>query len=874
MCSVDVVKTQGMESPEADVPVSSGSNIRAYVVANIDKAIANGWVVVYYQPVFRTVSNRICGFEALARWIDPQRGIIGPVDFIGALEDARLIHKFDSFVINQVCVDLRRGIDSGLTVVPVSFNLSRLDFDLCDILQVIEDAVHSNGLSRNLVNVEITESVFGAEPEFMAKVISRIRSLGYQVWMDDFGSAYSSLNVLKDFDFDELKIDMGFLKSFGRKSRAIVASIVAMAKRLGIQTLAEGVETQEHADFLREIGCEKQQGYLYGKPMPYNQENYLRIGREIGIEEERERRYYRMIGSVNTLSLSEQDFISGDVTEDYVTSMPLAFVEYDGECDAFSVLDCNEPFIRALENVGIPDVETAEQLINDTRRSPARNTRNLVRHIQENKFAKHDYVTNGIACVMRAKHLATHDARTTILITMESAEMTSESHRRERMGGALEALYSIYEHVDLIHLDESYSEPVFSHASFESVYEQPSVSEAVREFAKHEVYPDDRERYLEFLDFDTLGERLDASRQNYITSFFRLRDHGGNYAWKIVMLIRVGGHADNTVLICIRSTSWENDALLQVAYSQEAEEGEWGLASADADLRTCDMSMNEKSLWRALIGDPGVGVFWKDAERRFVGCNQAFLDYYEFGSVDAILGKTDEDMHWHVNPEPFMNDELHVINDGHATNGVLGQCISHGKLRDIIASKRPVYRNGRIVGLVGHFRDVTDLIAQSETGEFVTDTDSVTGLLNYSGLDNATNRYISAYRRLGIDFGSLNIEVSNTRMLYDKHGPDFGDRVLQVVGGIICEALGGQYVIAAPNLGRFTMLRQEASLANLESVGDGIIAKIMAVPNVDGIPCTLYAHYAVALFSETEDFEKHKRLLRTRLYETNRKHAG
>ncbi len=243
------------------------SDLYEYVSVNIDKAIKNEEIIVYYQPVIRTSTNQVCGFEALSRWKDSVYGLLSPGVFIAALEETHQIHKLDSYIIKKICQDLRYNLDHGNQVVPVSFNLSKLDFISCDIYSIVEEQVELNNIPRKLINIEITESIMISD-KFIRDIIEKFHKTGYSVWMDDFGSGYSSLNVLKDYNFDELKIDMDFISSFTDKSKHIIQSTVEMASRIGIETLAEGVETDEQYSFLKEIGCEKVQGFLFGKPLP------------------------------------------------------------------------------------------------------------------------------------------------------------------------------------------------------------------------------------------------------------------------------------------------------------------------------------------------------------------------------------------------------------------------------------------------------------------------------------------------------------------------------------------------------------------------------------------------------------------------------
>ncbi len=240
-----------------------------YIIHHIGDAVLHGYIQVYYQPVVRVITGRVCGFEALARWVDPVHGFLMPGVFIPILEDAHLIYKLDSYIIRQVCQDLKELMDMGLKPHPVSVNLSRTDFHQKDMYRVVNDAVGMFNIPKNLIHVEVTESALDDNQDVLKGTIDKFRRGGYQVWMDDFGSGYSSLNLLKDYEFDVLKFDMKFLQNFGSnpKETAIWENVINMAEEIGIQTLAEGVETIEAWDFLKRVGCEKAQGYFFGRPM-------------------------------------------------------------------------------------------------------------------------------------------------------------------------------------------------------------------------------------------------------------------------------------------------------------------------------------------------------------------------------------------------------------------------------------------------------------------------------------------------------------------------------------------------------------------------------------------------------------------------------
>ena len=240
-----------------------------YVVTHIDQAIENGYVRPYYQPVVWSKGRTLCGVEALARWIDPQYGFLSPGKFIPALESASAVYKLDAEILRLVCKDIRENMDNGLPVLPVSINFSRADFGLVDIVEIVNKVTEEYNVPHHLIHVEITESALTDEEDVLKDTIKRLHENDFATWLDDFGSGYSSFNVLKDFEFDVLKLDMAFLIGFNgnEKAKALIKAVISLANEIGMRTLCEGVETAEQAAFLESADCGRLQGYLYGKPL-------------------------------------------------------------------------------------------------------------------------------------------------------------------------------------------------------------------------------------------------------------------------------------------------------------------------------------------------------------------------------------------------------------------------------------------------------------------------------------------------------------------------------------------------------------------------------------------------------------------------------
>ena len=275
----DVVKREKERHPSRgfsdgiyDTALAEAQEKQEYVLSHIDEAIEKGWLTVYFQPIVRSVSGELCNEEALARWIDPKYGFLFPADFISPLEERGFNYKVDLYIVKLVLDILKQRKEDGLPLLPISVNHSRTDFVKADMVNEISKLCDHAGIDHRLINIEITESSLAYQEEILKGEIKRFHENGFKVWMDDFGSGYSTLNVLKEYDFDLLKFDMRFVHEMTRGSKAeiILSDLVNMAKQLDIATLAEGVETEEQYDILRSIGCGRLQGYYFDSPHDYS----------------------------------------------------------------------------------------------------------------------------------------------------------------------------------------------------------------------------------------------------------------------------------------------------------------------------------------------------------------------------------------------------------------------------------------------------------------------------------------------------------------------------------------------------------------------------------------------------------------------------
>lgn len=233
----------------------------------MQKALLNNEFMMFLQPKHSISTGKIIGAEALARWKHPTRGMVSPAEFIPVFEENGFIIKLDTFIWEEACKRIRKWIDCGISPVPVSVNISREYVHTFDVTSMLLKLVEKHDIPISLLELEITES---ADSIGVEEIVRKLKSSGFKMLMDDFGSGYSSLNMLKNTPFDVLKIDKSFLDEFmdTDRGRKIIEHTISMSQDIGLDIIAEGVETNEQAQFLSQCGCDAAQGFFYSKPIP------------------------------------------------------------------------------------------------------------------------------------------------------------------------------------------------------------------------------------------------------------------------------------------------------------------------------------------------------------------------------------------------------------------------------------------------------------------------------------------------------------------------------------------------------------------------------------------------------------------------------
>lgn len=241
------------------------------------ESLNNGDFKVYYQPKHDAVSGKLVGAEALIRWIHPVYGFMSPADFIPLFEQNGFIIENDMYVWRKTCENIKRWQEKNIKTVPISINASKITMNSNSLIEDIQVPIKEYGISPENLHIEITETMMANDIDKLVSKLSQIRALGHEIELDDFGSGYSSINILSTLPLDVVKLDMSFMQHFGDEKKAkVLEACVHLAKELGFKTVSEGVELKEQKEVLGDLGVDMIQGYYYSKPLPEEEfEKYM-----------------------------------------------------------------------------------------------------------------------------------------------------------------------------------------------------------------------------------------------------------------------------------------------------------------------------------------------------------------------------------------------------------------------------------------------------------------------------------------------------------------------------------------------------------------------------------------------------------------------
>ena len=813
----------------------------AFVLRNFENAMEKGHIHVYYQPITRALTGKVCSVEALARWEDPEKGMIFPGNFIPVLEKMKLIHLLDRYVIESTARIYHRLKKAGYPIIPVSVNLSRVDFDTMKPFDFMEEIIYRYQVPRQFFHIEVTESAMTRDTGVLRNELFRFKKAGYQLWLDDFGSGYSTLNVLKEFPFDLLKIDMAFLRNFNEESRKIIRSIILMAKNLSIHTLAEGAETKEQVDFLRESGCEDIQGYFYGKPMS-TEDFEKKLGEGVYTAEgPLEKVVMNRIGLVNVL-----------------TDKPVGLF-----------LNRKDRFVLLLKNDALKQVGDAvygggniyfegNEVLHSNPLYPWMQA--LIEGSRESG-QEQSVVTmrNGFMLKNSIHTLAGND-------TLSGGTVSIINMSVKNKNGPIKTLDTLYRNMmrifDALYYYQGDKNTVDVILSPIPGMKPGSVLPGAQwlQLSESHVHPDDRKQFMQFIQPENIQKVAADSIHRLSSAHFRIKDSRGQYRWKEVIAMVMGQAAENHILLGAKETALtplapkERAAFLRlyaatlpgVRDKETKEEKEWNFVHA----------LNKKSEFK---------FFWKDRNRRFLGASDAFLRYYGFSDETAILGKTDEDMGWHLGDSTYKAEEEKVLQKGQISYNARGKCIAKGTLHAIRATKVPVYDGNEIIGLLGWFVDLDSEAETKERDSVYRLTDDESGVLSYRGIVIEEEHYADAFQNAGMMYECILLDIPAIEDFGKSYGMDGRKKLVRRIAEEIRNCFGTRAVIGRMGVNRFIILQNREEEGMIEKELGALSGKLQAIHSVDGWPCTLFLRTARVDCTETEDVDEMKTLLLRRL---------
>ena len=815
-------------------------HLQNYVRENLNSALASRHIKVYYQPIIHALSGKVCGFEALARWESPDYGLLSPAVFIPVLEEARLIDKLDRYIVERVAENLHDHIKQGQNLLPISVNLSRIDFQLFDPVAFLEDVLHRYQLARHLLCLEITENALVLQDDAIRQGLRHLQQEGCKVWLDDFGSGYSSLNVLKDYRFHTLKLDMAFLHPFTKESRTIVTSIIRMAKELGIHTLAEGVETKEQAEFLRDIGCEKLQGFYYGRPLP-GRDCYAYC-RERGMEFETMQ---------EVLLLSQAGLI--DVSQ----PTPISII-YDDSVD-LQFLQVNQAYLKALQSMGTKTMTDSNRFLLDPDYPMHRKFRRFAdQAIKSGRTETMTYVDNGqymrvnLRTIARVGHHYIHRAEL-YNISLDEAVKDKSAHHFDNILRNILLMFEGIWYLDTEHETLEIIEPLTDDRRERST--NRDIAGTLHHFADYYVHPKDRERFLRFTDYRDFHQRAAESQSATITEPFRLLRSNGNFDWFFITGLALLKSPAKGILFCIARPRITTPEEIQPQLFEMLES--CGITSAAFAVVQEDVS---HALWQAFLKHSHEKIIWQDRSHCILGVSQSIIDWLGIPE-DALIGKTPQELSYCVDRQELYAMDERVMSTGTTLRDaylhlVIGQMPHLAR-----AEKFPLYRNDRIAGLITILHDVD--VEQHEKMRDVSAsvTDEETGFLNYRGMVMVGLRYADDFRLNGDDYAATLIDVPEFDSIGLTYGEEFRSHLLQQICSILRTMLPQTVTISHIGSCCFLLFQKATLIASLQKSYIEIADAIHAIQSVDGCPCTLYMHYATVRGAEGRSLDSLLQLL-------------
>lgn len=524
------------------------------LMSDCEAAIAEKQFEVYYQPVCNAIDGSIISAEALVRWRHPERGMVSPGVFIPLFEKNGFISVLDRYVWEDVCRMLRKRMNEKKDIVPISVNVSRVDFYNHQLCEEIVEIAEKYGINPQMLRLEVTESAYSDNPQYVMNSVRRLQNAGFVIMMDDFGSGYSSLNTLKDLPVDILKIDMKFMDDLeeGGKSAIILESIIRMTKWMNLRAVAEGVETEEELNFLRSVECNYIQGYYFYKPMPEKEfEHLLNDPAVVDIKSAA----FRSIDESDCTILYNESVKSEGVFQNMIGGLGI----YELIGDRLEILRVNKGYYEMVKagNMGMAAEEhLVSRYMSETdykllleKCAEAEQTKETV----QTQIRRRRFDGELIWLDARLRFLGNNGERKRFYFYLMDITRIKQIEMNESRSKYSQALFRVFDKVYRLDYDTGYAEVLHS------VDEDMRAGDMIYFkdfFDRHgsDIISDYRSDYSHAMkDKTTLDKALSESKTGSISINYKVHNEILKFGWVSATFFKVeAGSEDETYLVCIK----------------------------------------------------------------------------------------------------------------------------------------------------------------------------------------------------------------------------------------------------------------------------------------------------------------------------------
>lgn len=821
----DQIQLQGLSVTNVyDDELKSKLELKKYIQDNVDEAIKNNYLQVYYQPVIRSISGHLCGFEALSRWFDPKYGVIGPDVFVPALEEKHLSYKLFEHVVDEV-TDLQREIvNKKGSVVQISINLSKEDFDSINPLEYLENAVNKNNLKRWYFAIEITESVILKNRELINNYINAFRKAGYQVWMDDFGSGYSSLSVLKDFEFDEIKLDMQFMHNFDDRSKKIVKSVIDMAKDIGISTLAEGVETKEQVEFLKDAGCSKIQGFYFSKPAAIRECSIWMKREKIEIETEKE---WDALQSIKTFK--------------FYPDRAFGFVIDYGIKDGFLAVYASPLIKKQLSRDGFKTRVDIDQLMNGFNLPFARRFRKLAKlAVVSHKKERLEFIMNKYNYRLQMKQMGNFDGKPVFLV--EVLDITNEEKIEDSLNN--EILNNVLNVFDVVY------EVDFSSGKFK-VITSSNPEERTGEILdwkqiQSKVNYDDQVRLSNIMSKSDIKSAIEKTGRGYFNELLRIKQEDGSYQWTTLSMTMLPETNGNKYLVCFAPSTFafvnNPSQLAKIVFEDTVKDD--STLSIDYDLPNDIITADQEP---TVVQTSEYTNNYSETELNHETLMAIMNIFYSIGEVDLendtilpfsipevelnLMGSDKQGFNFFINKwsKEYIADKYQKSLKDFANVRKLSARLTHIGIQSMTYVHKtlgwskiyiiPALRDedGRVIRAVYAVQNINEEMHAEALINYRAEHDALTGLLNRNAYMRVTKQLMDEEK----DVTFIIMDVDHFKNVNDTYGHEKGDWILQTVANDLNEITDDNDYVIRMGGDEFVVIKQ-GSDENLEVIKNNI----------------------------------------------------